>query len=151
MPVAFELIKKTESVNDKKTGKGHSPRTKNEYARDMLASVVHKQIPFRCVLSDAWFSSAENMLFIKLKAKKDCISPLRSNRRVAFSEADKKRGRWTTLSTLCTDVSGTLYPEGVPFPVVVSRQLFTNEDGSGSILCLATRDQSLSSVSLGAI
>jgi SRSO17 transposase len=98
LPVAFELIKKTELVTDKKTGKDkwQSKRTKNEYARDMVASVVHKQIPFRYVLADIWFSSSENMVFIKLKAKKDFIMPLKSNRRVAVSEADKKRGQWTS-------------------------------------------------------
>ena len=150
VPVAFELIKKTELVKDKKTGKDkwQSPRTKNEYARDMIASVVHKQIPFRYVLADIWFSSAENMVFIKLKAKKDFILPLKSNRRIAVSEADKKRGHWTTLSTLCfdTDAPRTLYLESVPFAVIVSRQVFTNEDGSESILYLASSDVSSASM-----
>ncbi|MDQ3704232.1 MAG: transposase, partial [Chloroflexota bacterium] len=37
LPVAFELVKKTQLVTDKKTGKDkwQSPKTKNEYARDM--------------------------------------------------------------------------------------------------------------------
>ncbi len=155
LPVAFELIKKTELVEDKKTGKDkwQSPRTKNEYARDMIASVVHKQIPFRYVLADIWFCSAENMVFIKLKAKKDFLLPLKSNRRVAVSEADKKCGQWTTLSALRfdTDAPGTLYLESVPFAVIVSRQVFTNEDGSQSILYLATSDGSLSSASMRTI
>jgi len=155
LPVAFELIKKTELVVDKKTGrdKWQCPRTKNEYARDMVASVVHKQVPFRYVLADIWFSSAENMVFIKLKVKKDFLFPLKSNRKVALSEADKKRGQWTTLSALCfdTDAPRTLYLEGVPFPLVVSRQLFTNEEGSESILYLASSDLSLSSAGLRTI
>jgi hypothetical protein len=59
LPVAFELIKKTELVTDKKTGKDkwQSKRTKNELARDMIGTVVHKQISFRYVLADVWFSS----------------------------------------------------------------------------------------------
>ena len=155
LPVAFELIKKTELVTDKKTGKDkwQSPRTKNECARDMIASAVRKQIPFRYVLMDLWFSSAENMVFIKRKLKKDFLLPLKSNRRVALSEEDKKRGQWTTLSSLGfdTDAPLTLYLEGVPFPVRVSRQVFTNEDGSESILYLASSDLSLSAASMRTI
>ncbi len=163
LPVAFELIKKTELVQDKKTGKDkwQSPRTKNEYARDMIAAAVRKQIPFHYVLMDLWFSSAENMVFIKGKIKKDFILPLKSNRRVALSEEDKKHGQWTTLSSLrfdtdaplrlYTDAPLRLYLEGVPFAVVVSRQLFTNEDGSESILYLASSDLSLSAASLWTI
>ena len=155
LPVAFELIKKTELLTDKKTGedKWQSPRTKNEYARDMIASAVRKQIPFRYVLMDLWFSSAENMLFIKMKLKKDFLLPLKSNRRVAVSEEDKKRGQWTALSSLGfdTDAPLTLYLEGVSFPVRVSRQVFTNEDGSESILYLASSDLSLSAGSMRTI
>jgi DDE superfamily endonuclease len=155
LPVAFELIKKTELVTDKKTGKDkwQSPRTKNEYARDMIASTVHKQIPFGYVLADVWFSSTENMFFIKKKAKKDFILPLKSNRKVALSEEDKKRGQWTTLSSLCleADATLTLYLEGVPFPVLVSRHVFTNEDGSESLLYLCSSDLSLSCASLWTI
>jgi SRSO17 transposase len=152
LPVAFALIKKTELVTDKKTGKDkwQSPQTKNEYAREMIASAVHKQIPFAYVLADVWFSSTENMLFIKNKAKKDFIFPLKSNRKVALWEEDKKRGQWTTLSSLCleTDAPLTLYLEGVPFPVLVSRHVFTNEDGSESLLYLASSDVSLSAASM---
>ena len=155
LPVAFELIKKTERVTDKKSGKDkwQSPRTKNEYARDRIASVVRKQIPFRYVLADVWFSSVENMLFIKNKAKKDFLVPLKSNRRVALCEQDKKRGQWTTLSSLGfdTDATLTLFLESVPFPVLVARQVLTNEDGSQSILYLASSDLSLSAASLSSI
>ena len=152
LPVAFELIKKTELVTDKKTGKDkwQSPRTKNEYARDMIASVVHKQVPFRYVLADAWFSSAENMTFIKKKAKKDFIMPLKSNRKVALSEEARNHGQWVPLSSLSfdTDAALTLYLEGVPFAVLVSRHVFTNEDGSESVLFLSSSDLSLSSASM---
>jgi hypothetical protein len=152
LPVAFELIKKTILVTDPKTGKDkwQSPRTKNEYTRDMIGSVTRKQIPFRYVLADSWFSSAENMVFIKHKAKKDFILPLKSNRKVTLSEAHKKYGQWTTLSALSleSDAALTLYLESVPFPVVVSRQVFTNEDGSESMLYLASSDVSLSAASL---
>jgi len=155
LPVAFELIKKTELVIDKKTGKDkwQSPITKNEYTRQMIASVVHKQIPFAYVLADVWFSSTENMVFIKNKAKKDFILPLKSNRRVAVSLEAKHRGQWTALASLRfdTDAAQTLYLEGVPFPVLVWRQVFTNEDGGEGILYLCSSDLSLCAASLTAI
>jgi hypothetical protein len=155
LPVAFELIKKTELVTDPKTGKDkwQSKKTKNEMARDMIASVVRKQVPLRYVLTDVWFSSSENMLFIKQKARKDFILPLKGNRKVALSQEDKQRGQWTSLCSLCFDADApvTLYLESVPFPVVVSRQVFINEDGSEGIMYLASSDVSLSSAALLAI
>src|SRR4028119_442724 len=155
LPVAFELIKKTVLVADPKTGKDkwQSPRTKNEYARDMIASVTRKQIPFRYVLADSWFSSAENMVFIKHKAKKDFILSLKGNRKVALSPAHKKYGQWTPLSSLTLDPDAvqTVYLESVPFPVVVSTQVFTNEDGSQSILHLVSSDVLLSAACLFSI
>ncbi len=76
--------------------------------------------------------------------------PLKSNRKVALWEQDKKRGQWTTLSSLCfdTDATWALHLEGLPFPVLVSRQVFTNEDGSENILYLCSSDLSLSAGSL---
>lgn len=155
VPVAFELIKKTVLVTDPKTGKDkwQSPTTKNEMARAMIASVRHKQIPFKYVLMDVWFAAADNMVFIKDKAKKDFIVPLKSNRRVALSEAAKKRGQWISLETLSfdTDAAHTLYLESVPFPVLVTRQVFTNEDGSHSLWYLASSDLRMSTTTLSAI
>ena len=68
VPVAFELIQNTVLVTDPKTGKDkwQSPQTKNEYARRMMKDVTQKQIAFRYVLADSWFSSADNLVFINL-------------------------------------------------------------------------------------
>ena len=112
----------------------------------MIGAVKQKQIPFRYVLADIWFSSAENMSYIKCKAKKEFIFPLKSNRRVALCEADKKRGRWISLCSLdfSTQSSWTLFLEGVPFPLRVARKLFKNEDGSQGALVLCSSDLSLS-------
>ncbi len=45
----------------------------------------------------------------------------------------------------------TLWLEKVPFPVLVSRQVFTNENGSEGILYLCTSDLTLSASSLSAL
>lgn len=152
LPVAFELIQKTLLTTDPKTGKDKwvSPVTKNELARQMIGAVVKKQIPFAYVLADVWFAAAENMVFIKNTAHKEFIFPLKSNRRVALSAVEKQRGRWRALSSLDLPpgVCTTLYLEGVPFPLVVARQVFTNEDGTQGTLVLCSSDLSLSSTAL---
>jgi hypothetical protein len=94
LPVAFELIRKTVLETDPKTGKDKwvCPKTKNEMATEMVAAVKSKHIRFKYVLANVWFSSSQNMVFIKDKAKKEFLFPLKSNRRVALSEEDKNRG-----------------------------------------------------------
>lgn len=155
LPLAFELIKKTVMVTDPKTGqdKWQSPVTKHELARAMMAAIAHKQIPFRYGLTAIWFTAAANLVFIKEKLHKDFIVPLKSNRRGALNLNAKQRGRWTTLTTLKgdTEVPQTLHLEGVPLPVVVARQVFTNEDGSENLLYLVSSDVSLSAPSLFSI
>jgi hypothetical protein len=154
LPVNFHLIQKTELVTDPKTGKDkwQSPRNKNDIAREMIASAVNRQIPFRYVLNDIWFASAENMVFIKGK-KKDFIMPLKGNRKVALSEELKKQGKWQAVSSLIfdTDAPRTVHLESVPFALLLYRQVFVNEDGSEGILYLVTSDLSLSASSMTAI
>ncbi len=155
LPVAFHLIHKTERVTDKKTGKERwqSKLTKNEIARDMIASVRQKQIPFRYVLADTWFSSSENLIYLKQKARKDFVIPLKSNRNVFLSDPSAKAGKPVKLSALDFGASGTrvLYLEGVPFALLVQRQVFMNEDGSQRVLYLSTSDLSLTASSLPAL
>ena len=155
LPIAFELVQKTMLITDPKTGKDKwvCPQTKNDRARAMIASVQKKQVQFAYVLADVWFSSAENMVFIKQKAHKEFLFPLKKNRRVALSQSDKARGRWSKLSDLdfTTQNARTLYLESVPFPVVVSRQLFKNEEGSEGVLLLCSSDLSLSGPALWTI
>jgi len=52
----------------------------------MIASVVQKQMPRRYVLADTWFSSVDNLVFIKQKVRKDFVIPLKSNRNVFVSD-----------------------------------------------------------------
>lgn len=154
LPVNFHLIQKTELITNPKTSKEkwQSPRNKNEIAREMIASAINRQIPFRYVLNDIWFSSAENMVFIKGK-KKDFIMPLKSNRKVALSEPLKKQGKWQRIDSLIfeTDAPVTVHLESVPFALVLYRQVFTNEDGSQGIQYLVTSDLSLNASSMMAI
>ena len=80
--------------------KRRSPVGKNAYYRTMLQQAVTNHIPFRYVLNDVWFASAENMVFVKQTLQKDFVMPLKANRKVALSAADKQHGRYVRVATL---------------------------------------------------
>jgi len=147
LPVAFEIVSKTEKYMDKKTGKEkrRSKVTKNEHARHMLQTVHKNKILFKYVLTDIWFASAENMCFVKLDLQKDLIMALKSNRNVALSEEQKAQGRYQRIEQLEVPEGSTqtIYLEGVPFPLLLVRQVFTNDDGSTGVRYLVTSDLSL--------
>lgn len=157
LPVAFELVTKPQMITDPQTGrpKRKAAVTKNELYRRMLKACVDNQLPFHYVLNDVWYSSAENMRFVKLDLKRDFVMPLKSNRKVALSEADKAQGRYVAVSELrLTPVlpvgehsfvseSVSVWLEGVPFALLLCKQVFTNEDGSQGTLYLVTSDTSL--------
>ena len=148
LPVTFELVSKRETYIDKKTGKEKrkSRETKNERYRRMLQVACQNQIPFSYVLNDLWFASAENMRFVKLDLKKEFIMALKRNRKVALSADDKANGRYQRIDQLDLpeDTTLTIYLEGVPFPLQLVRQVFTNEDDSTGVRYLVTSDLTLS-------
>lgn len=148
LPVAFDLVTKTEVVIDKKTGKEkrQSPVTKNERYREMLRAVAKNAVPFTYVLNDVWYASAENMRFVKDELDKEFIMPLKSNRKVALSKAEKAQGRYGAVETLEIEEGAVreIYLEGVEFPLLLVKHVFTNDDGSSGTLYLVTSDTTLS-------
>src|SRR5216683_2077875 len=147
LPVGFTRIAKTESYVDKKEGetKRRSPVTKNAYARQMLQPAVDNQIPFKDVLNDVWVAAAENMVFIKQNLQKDFVMPLKAKRKVALSLADKRQGKYVRVDTLgvADPTPKQVYLEGVPFLLLLVKQVFTNADGSTGVLYLVTSDTTL--------
>src|SRR3954463_14263887 len=142
LPVGVTLIAKTEHYVDKKDGKTkrRSPTGKNEYFREMVQQACTNLIPFRYVLNDIWFASAENMLFIKHTVKKDFVMPLKANRKVALSASDKQHGRYVAVETLALEAHTVrdIYLEGGDFPLLLAKQVFVNGDGSSGVLYLVT-------------
>jgi len=88
LPVSFQLIAKTEYFIDPKDGeeKRRCPVPKNQYCREMIKQAVINQIMFRYVLTDVWFASSENMMFIRHDLKKDFVMPVRTNRKIAMKK-----------------------------------------------------------------
>ena len=148
LPVGFHLIAKTEKYLDPKTQKEkrRSPVSKNELCRELITQAGANHIPFRFVVFDTWFASAENMVFIKYAQHRDFICPVKTNRKVALSLADKQQGRYLRVDTLVLEenLPREVYLEGVDFPLVLVKQVFTNEDGSCGILYLVSSDTTLS-------
>jgi len=148
VPVGFHLVAKTEKYIDAKTQKEkrRSPVSKNAVCHELIKQAVRNRIAFRFVLFDVWFASAETMVFIKRKQRRDFICPLKTNRKVALSKADKQQGRYVRVDTLELEAQATreVYLEGVDFPLVLVKQVFTNEDGSIGIRYLVSSDTTLS-------
>jgi len=148
LPVAFQLIQKSEWTTDKKTGKRKRvcPKTKNEYFREMVAQCQKNQLPFRYVLADSWFGAAETMSYLKSDLQTDFIFPLKENRKVALSAEDKLAGRYQSVSSVVLEANATqeIWLEGVAFPLLLCKQVFTNKDGSQGSLYLVTSDMALS-------
>lgn len=155
LPVSLHFVQKTERVPDQKTGKDKwaSSISKNEVMRQMIQSSISRQIPFRYVLADTWYSSDENMEFIKLKAKKDFIIPLKDNRNIYLecASANKRNAIKITDLDFTTETMQDVWLEGVCFPVHIYRQVFRNEDGSVKTLYLCTSDLALSASGLSTL
>src|SRR5215210_5660819 len=148
VPVAFELVEKSEWVFNKKKSRWQrkSPLTKNEHYRQMLRACAKNRIGFRYVLNDVWYASSENMIHVKQDLEKEFIMPIKTNRKVALSLERKKRGEYERVASVELE-PGTVvevYVEQVEFPLLLVKQVFKNEeDGSQGILYLVSSDVTL--------
>jgi hypothetical protein len=144
LPVGFQIIAKTEYYTDPKDGKEkrRCPVSKNEYCRMMIKQAVINRIQFGYVLTDVWFASAENMMFIRHEINKDFVMPLKTNRKIAMSYDDRQQGKYVRIDTadLKTDIPQKIFLEHVDFPMLSVKQIFVNKDGSTGILYLVSSD-----------
>ena len=147
LPVAFDLVTKTEQYLDAKTNrsKRKSAITKNERLRLLLRVAVHTQLRFKYVLNDVWFASAENMKFIKHGLHKEFVMPLKENRKLALSRAQKQLGQYVAVATLelATGTTQSVWLEEVDFPLLLTKEVFTNKDGSVGVRYLVSSDLTL--------
>ncbi len=149
IPVAFELVKKTEWVFNEKKNRWQrkSRQTKNQLYRRMLEACINNRIEFRYVLNDVWYASSENMRYIKEDLKKEFIMPLKANRKVALSLEEKKRGEYEQVACVELLQPGTMlreiYVEQVEFPLLLVKQVFKNEDGTEGVLYPVSSDATL--------
>lgn len=144
LPIGFDLVKKPTLFSDIKTRniKRKAKVTKNELMRQRLLICQQQRINYRYVLTDSWFSSKDTMQFIRKALDKHFIMPLKSNRLVALSEEQKKQGQFVRVDALEWSEQAPIqaWIKGLDFPVLLHRQVFTNENGSIGLLYLACSD-----------
>ncbi|MBN2260462.1 MAG: transposase, partial [Clostridiales bacterium] len=145
LPLAFQIISKTEKFFDEKTQKQKrkSTITKNEILRNQLKVLIkYNHIKAKYILFDIWYSSKENMEHIKVGLKKDFVCAIKDNRTVALSFEDKLQGKFNKISDLGIKAGQTymVYLKGLEFPVILAKQVFTNKDGSTGELYLVSSD-----------
>lgn len=147
VPVVYDIVRKTKTVTDKKTGKEKrvSEKTKNEQCLEMLKVCVKNNIKFKYVLNDVWYASSENMMYIKTELGKEFIMPIKTNRKIALSKKDKLNGKYVTVSELelKEGVGYNIYLEAVSFPLLLIKQIFKNDDGSQGVLYLVSSELTL--------
>ena len=155
IPVSYKLITKPIEYCDLKTKKVRltSETTKNEDFREILWVSYQNQLKFKYVLADSWFSSNENMMFIKHKCHRDFVMACKSNRLVSLSEDDKRHKKSQRVDTLDFQEgqSVKIWIAGVDFGLQLSKKVFKNKDGSTGELYLLCSDLSCDDESIQAI
>jgi hypothetical protein len=147
LPVGYEIVQKDTLYSDLKTRKQKrkSNVSKNELFRKLIQQAVNNQVLFDYVLADNWFGSKANMAFIHETLRKSFIFGIKSNRLVATTKQEAKRGQFQSVNSLGleNDDSITVYLKDIAFPVQLVKKIFTNEDGTTGILYLVTNDLSI--------
>jgi Transposase DDE domain len=148
LPVAFEIVEKTEQFVDVKTKKvkRRSKVGKNEIVRTRLRILSQlNKLQFQTILWDSWYSSIENFEFVHRELKKTFIGAIKSNRKVALTAQDKLNGKFKQVSELEWQKSQTrvVYLQSMDFPVLLAKQVFTNKDYSTGELFLVSNDLNL--------
>lgn len=155
IPIAFEIIKKPhiadKEIVDKQGNKKiiktrKSDKTKHTMVQENINQIVQNQVKFKYVVMDIWFGCNETLELIK-KYKKCFVVPLKTNRQIALSKRDQSSGNWVKLEGIefKTDQPIEIWLNGLSFPVLLVKKIFTNEDGSIGIMYLITNDYSLKS------
>ncbi len=153
LPAAFEIVEKTEQFFDTKSGKvkRRNERGKNEIVRTRLRILSQlNKVKFQTVLWDTWYSSNENFEFVHKELKKTFICAIKSNRKVALTWQDKLQGKFIKISELQWHEvdSRIVYLQGLDFPLLLTKQVFTNKDGSLGELHIVSNDLNLTTPEL---
>lgn len=153
LPCAVEFVKKDQWETDGKTGKRKrvSSKTKNELFREMIKQ-CHDNLWFDYVAADSWFSSIENMQWVKQALKRNFVLALKSNRKVALSLEAKQNKEYAKIESLQPGQQTVeVWLEELDYPLSLIRQVFKNEDDTVGELYLACSDLTLTYEQITAI
>ena len=150
--IVAKTEKYTETKKDPKTGevkkfeRRRSPITKNTLFQNNFNQAMKNHIKISYVHMDSWFSSVDNLNLIQ-GHRQNYICPIKSNRKLALSFGEKKKGQWYKLeeitSKLETQNTLPIWLEGCNHMTYLTKQIFTNSDGSSVTMYLITNDQNL--------
>ena len=140
VPLDFEMILKSDYAFDPIQGKWRRTafETKQALFRKMLTNAKANNVLFKVVLADTWFSSVENMIFIKFDLGKDFIFPIKTNRKVKLMNVEQKPYQAVESLNLEEGIVYQARLEGVPFVVSLTKVIFKNEDASAGVLFLVS-------------
>lgn len=151
VPVSYALVSKPVLVTDPKTGKAKrtSLVTKQELFRQMVSQAVVNKLVFSYLLGDIWFCCKENINHVA-GLKLDFIFPIRDNRRVYLSEADKALGLHQPISALGWEQNQSLvvWLPGVDVPLSVSRHFSKDGEDTQAVFYLLTNDLTADAASI---
>ena len=143
-PIGFEIVCKDLYFCEVKTKqtKRQSSMTKNQQFRMLLEQAITNQVQFDYVLADSWFGAKGNIEFIHYEKQKLFIFAIKANRLIAFSEEERKKGRYQNLKSLDfkDGEKRIVYLKDIAFPVSLIKKIFKNEDGSTGALYLVAND-----------
>lgn len=145
LPSAVEFVKKDKWKMDIKKGKQKrvASKTKNELFREMIRECSNR-FRFDYVITDSWYSAAANMEEIKQVLHSNFIMALKSNRKAALSKAAKTAKDYLSISSLQPgQQTMEIWLEELDFPLLLTKQVFKNEDDTVGELYLACSDLSL--------
>lgn len=146
LPVGVEFVKKDTWEVDSKTGKNKRKAsvTKNELFRKMLKECNGK-FHFDYVLADSWYSAAENMICCKEELNNHFIMAIKSNRKIALSKENKDNKEYISIETLQPGQQTVeIWLKELDFPLLLTKQVFKNENDTVGELYLACSDLNLS-------
>jgi len=85
------------------------------------------------------------MIYCKTELKNNFIIALKSNRKVALSLEDKQNKKYVSIKTLqLVQLTVGVWFEKLDFPLLLTKQVFKNENGTVGELHLACSDLNLS-------
>lgn len=144
LPVSYEAILKDTHFCDIETKKEKRTASisKNEHFLNMVKQAISNDIKFDYVLADNWFGSKNNMECIHHEFKRKFIFGMKSNRLIALSEEDKKKGQYQKLKDLAIKDKEikTVWLKDLSLPVQLVKRVFKNENGTTGFLYLVTND-----------
>jgi hypothetical protein len=144
LPIAYELVFKDVLFCDiaTKKVKRQSSISKNQMFRSLIAQAILNDVKFNYILADNWFGAKKNMEFIHYDMKKKFVIGIKSNRLIALSEEERKKGQYQNLDTLPLKdgEKQIVWLKDISFPVALIKKIFKNEDGSTGVLYLVTND-----------